>query len=284
MSDTPLLEVENLVKVFRGAGGAENRAVNGVSLNIMRGETFGLVGESGSGKSTLGRCILRLMKPDEGTVRFDGEDMADLSAERMRKLRRRIQVVFQDPYTSLNRRQSIEQIISSPLQAHRMGTRAEQANRVRTLLDLVQLPAQFATRRPGDLSGGQAQRVAIARALALNPEFILLDEAVSALDMSVRAQILNLLGELQRELGLTYLFVSHDLSVIRYSCHRVAVMKRGEVVELATRKELFENPKNSYTRQLLDAVPVPIPVVQRARVKAERVNDQKDVNGEITEL
>jgi len=276
MNHTPLLKVDNLVKIFRGAGGVENVAVDGVSFGIQRGETFGLVGESGSGKSTLGRCVMRLLAPDEGTVRFDGVDMAGLSGENLRQLRKRIQMVFQDPYTSLNRRQSVGEIIAAPLLAHGIGSKAERNARVAALLDLVQLPARFTARRPGELSGGQAQRVAIARALALNPEFIVLD------DMSVRAQILNLLSELQRDLGLTYLFVSHDLSVIRYVCHTVAVMKQGKIVELASRQQLFENPQNAYTRQLLDAVPVPNPAVQRARVKSGR--KYQEATGEIAEF
>jgi peptide/nickel transport system ATP-binding protein len=205
-----------------------------------------------------------------------------LSGENLRQLRKRIQMVFQDPYTSLNRRQSVGEIIAAPLLAHGIGSKAERNARVAALLDLVQLPARFTARRPGELSGGQAQRVAIARALALNPEFIVLDEAVSALDMSVRAQILNLLSELQRDLGLTYLFVSHDLSVIRYVCHTVAVMKQGKIVELASRQQLFENPQNAYTRQLLDAVPVPNPAVQRARVKSGR--KYQEATGEIAEF
>lgn len=268
MTDRPLLEVTNLVKTFASRTGTSKRAVDGVSFSIQQGETFGLVGESGSGKSTLGRCVLQLLKADEGSVVFDGVDLSTLPPKDLRRMRSRVQVVFQDPHSSLNRRHSVGRIIEAPMLAHNFGTKVERKRRVTELLSLVQLPESFVHRLPGELSGGQSQRVAIARALALRPEFIVLDEAVSALDMSVRAQILNLLGHLQRDLDLTYLFISHDLSVVRYLCHTVAVMKQGSLVEVAPRDELFGHPRDPYTRELLAAVPVPNPAVQRARVRA----------------
>jgi oligopeptide/dipeptide ABC transporter ATP-binding protein len=267
VTDQSLLDVRDLVKTFPGRGG-RLRAVDGVSLRIPRGQTFGLVGESGSGKSTLARCVLRLQRPDRGSVWFDGEDLASLSEHQMRRLRSRIQVVFQDPHGSLNRRLRISEIVAAPLVAHRVGSTRERTARVRELLDLVQLPANVGARRPGELSGGQAQRVAIARALALRPEFVVLDEAVSALDVSVRAQILNLLTALQRDLGLTYLFISHDLAVVRYVAQQVGVMYRGRLVEVAARDELFAAPRHPYTQLLLDAVPIVDPDRQRARMQA----------------
>jgi ABC-type oligopeptide transport system ATPase subunit len=273
----PLLEVDSLVKTFRTRSGDTKRAVDGVSLSIQRGETFGLVGESGSGKSTLGRCVLRLLEPDAGKVRFDGTDMGTLSPKALRDMRSRIQVVFQDPHASLNRRHTVGRIVEAPLLAHRIGNASERRRRVAELLAVVQLPESYAERLPGQLSGGQAQRVAIARALALNPDFVVLDEAVSALDMSVRAQILNLLGRLQQDLGLTFLFISHDLSVVRYLCHRVAVMKQGRLVEIGTREEVFARPQDAYTRELLAAVPIPDPAVQRDRMRTLVEEGEVDV-------
>ncbi len=268
-----LLEVRNLVKTYPSRHGGRLPAVDGVSLSVRRGETFGLVGESGSGKSTVGRCVLRLTTADSGTVRFDGQDIAGLSAAGMRRLRSRVQAVFQDPHASLNRRASVAGIIAAPLVAHRIGTRGEREARVRELLDLVQLPGGIADRRPGELSGGQAQRVAIARALAPRPDFIVLDEAVSALDVSVRAQILNLLTGLQRDLGLTCLFISHDLAVVRYMAQEVGVMYRGRIVEMARREDLFAAPQHPYTRLLLDAVLAADPVTARSRVSRTRPDE-----------
>lgn len=265
MADGNLVSVRDVVKEYRARDGGRFRAVDEVSLNIRQGVTFGLVGESGSGKSTLSRCILRLARPDEGTIEFDGRDMGTLSGREMRRLRSRIQVVFQDPHGSLNRHAHVADIIAAPLAAHRAGSRSERAKRVAELLDLVQLPAAMGSRLPRELSGGQAQRVAIARALALSPDFVVLDEAVSALDVSVRAQILNLLRELQARLGLTYLFISHDLAVVRYLCEEIGVMQRGRLVEVASRDELFASPKDPYTRQLLDAVPLVDPRALSAR-------------------
>jgi oligopeptide/dipeptide ABC transporter ATP-binding protein len=261
-----LLSVEHLVKVFPGRDGTLVRAVDGVSLSVRRGTTFGLVGESGSGKSTLSRCILRLEQPDAGTVRFDGHDTRALTGSQLRHLRSRIQVVFQDPHGSLNRSRDVNQIIGAPLAAHRFGSRQERDARVAELLDLVQLPSAMGRRKPRELSGGQAQRVAIARALALRPDFVVLDEAVSALDVSVRAQILNLLRELQRELSLTYLFISHDLGVVRYLSQDIGVMYHGRMVEVGPREELFAAPQHPYTRLLLEAVPVADPALQRERM------------------
>jgi oligopeptide/dipeptide ABC transporter ATP-binding protein len=263
VSDSPLLEVRDLVKNFPGKGGQPQRAVDRVSIVVRRGETFGLVGESGSGKSTLARCVLRLLRPDSGQVRFDGQDVGALRAAAMRRLRQRIQVVFQDPHGSLNPGQTVGEIVAAPLHAHRVGSRVERAARVTELLELVQLPRQFAQRRPADLSGGQAQRVAIARALALRPDFVVLDEAVSALDVSIRAQVLNLLASLQRDLGLAYLFISHDLAVVRYMSTEIGVMYRGRIVETAPRQALFDAPQHPYTRLLLAAVPTTDPGAER---------------------
>lgn len=267
---SPLIEIRDLVKTFTTNGGVVTKAVGGVSLQIDRGETLGIVGESGSGKSTLGRLILRLLEADSGEIRFDGIDMRALPGPELRTMRSRIQIVFQDPYTSLNRRHTVGQIVEAPLRAHGPVAREERRAAAARLLDLVQLPSRIAQRHPGDLSGGQAQRVAIARALALSPEFVVLDEAVSALDASVRAQVLNLLADLQGELGLTYLFISHDMGVVRHSCHRVAVMQHGMIVEQAGRLELFDKPRHPYTRELLDAVPIPDPEVERSRLRALR--------------
>jgi oligopeptide/dipeptide ABC transporter ATP-binding protein len=273
-SPAPLLAVEDLVKTFPGRHGGSVKAVDGVSLTVGRGTTFGLVGESGSGKSTFSRCVLRLMKPDAGSVRFDGIDMSRLSEPKLRQLRSRMQVVFQDPHGSLNRHMSVAQIIASPLAAHGAGSRRDRGARVDALLDLVQLSTAMRERRPHELSGGQAQRVAIARALALEPELVVLDEAVSALDVSVRAQILNLLRELQSELRLTYLFISHDLAVVRYLAQQIGVMYQGRIVEAASRENLFAAPQHPYTRLLLDAVPVADPATQRARMRSALTETQ----------
>jgi len=264
----PLLEVRSLVKEYRVGRDGRMRAVDDVSLAIERGQTFGLVGESGSGKSTLSRCVLRMIRADAGEVRFDGVDVLGLGAAQMRRLRRRMQVVFQDPHGSLNRRQSVADILQAPLAAHGVGDRASRRARTAELLELVGLASAFARRRPEQLSGGQAQRVAIARALALQPEFVVLDEAVSALDVSVRGQILNLLKALQDELGLTYLFISHDLAIVRYMAQVVAVMQRGSIVEQGSRERLFAESRHPYTRSLLEAIPVADPPRERARILA----------------
>ncbi|MDW5598440.1 ATP-binding cassette domain-containing protein [Conexibacter stalactiti] len=257
----PLLEVRSLVKVYGG-----RRVVDDVSFTVARGETLGLVGESGSGKSTSARCVLRMIEADGGEIRFDGEDVLALQREQLRRLRRRMQVVFQDPHGSLNRRQTVAQALEAPLKAHGLGDKAARTARVAELLELVGLASGFAQRRPDQLSGGQAQRVAIARALALEPEFVVLDEAVSALDVSVRAQVLNLLTTLQRELGLTYLFISHDLAIVRYMAHHVAVMRHGRIVEAQPRERLFAHPQHEYTRSLMDAIPVADPETEQRRI------------------
>lgn len=263
----PLLLVEHLAKNFK-VGGQSLRAVDDVSFAIHRGTTFGIVGESGSGKSTLARCILRMLPFNEGSIVYDGVSLASLAPREMRRMRKNIQVVFQDPHGSLNRRLSVGEIVSSPLQAHGVGDRTSRAARVRELLEIVGLHDTLTGRRPSELSGGQAQRVAIARALALEPEFIVLDEAVSALDVSVRAQVLNLLRRLQDDMRLTYLFITHDLSVARYMSQEVAVMYQGRFVEEGSRSELFDNPRHPYTHSLMDAVPIvdPARIATRPRI------------------
>jgi ABC-type glutathione transport system ATPase component len=265
----PLLDVRGVSKTYANAVDGQ-RAVDDVSVSVAPGRTLGVVGESGSGKSTLARCVLRLIDIDGGQVLFDGEDVHALGRPELRRLRRRMQVVFQDPHGSLNRRQRVRDIVAAPLEAHRVGDKAARAARARELVELVGLPQAFLERRPAELSGGQAQRVAIARALALSPELLVLDEAVSALDVSVQAQVLNLLRRLQDELGLAYLFISHDLSIVRYMCHDVAVMRRGAVVEHATREELFSRPQHEYTQALMRAVPVADPTRERERRERTR--------------
>ncbi|HEY5058743.1 MAG TPA: ABC transporter ATP-binding protein [Gaiellaceae bacterium] len=261
----PLVQVEDLARHFRLGRGHVVRAVDGVSLEIQRGETFGLVGESGSGKSTLARLILRLDTPTSGHIRFADRDLLASSADELRRLRRRMQVVFQDPFTSLNRRKTVEQIISLPLTVHEPQLdRAAKRARVSELLDLVGLRPEHARAYPRQLSGGQCQRVNIARALALGPEFVVLDEAVSAVDVSIQAQILNLLRDLQRQIDLTYLFVTHDLSVVRYMANTIAVMYLGRIVEIGPRDELFGDPQHPYTHALLAS----IPSVEHRRVHA----------------
>jgi ABC-type glutathione transport system ATPase component len=266
----PLVVADGLVKRFRLGRGEELTALDGVSLEIRRGETFGLVGESGSGKSTVSRALLALLPLDAGTVTFDGADVHSLGRGELRTLRRRMQMVFQDPFAALNRRQSVAQIVAAPLEAHGIGDRASRARRVEEVLELVGLGSAYRERRPREMSGGQCQRVAIARALALDPDFVVLDESVSALDVSIQAQILNLLGELQQRLGLTYLFISHDLAVVRYMASTVAVMQSGAIVERGTREQLFRAAEHPYTRQLMDAIPAVDPTVERARRREAR--------------
>ena len=269
--NSPRVEVRDLCKYFpvgRGLWGGERglvKAVDGVSLAIERGETVGLVGESGSGKTTLGRLILRLLDASAGEVYFNGLNLAQLSVADMRVVRRRMQVVFQDPYSSLNPRLRAGATIAEGLRIHRMARGVELERRVAHLLDMVGLPASAARRYPSEFSGGQRQRIGIARALAVEPEFIVADEPVSALDVSVQAQIVNLLQDLQQELGPTYLFVSHDLGVVRHVADRVAVMYLGRIVELAPREALYSAPSHPYTRALLAAVPVPEPGARRGR-------------------
>jgi oligopeptide/dipeptide ABC transporter ATP-binding protein len=268
---TPLLEVRNLVKHFAIGGGlfggppAVIRAVDDVSFTLYRGETLGLVGESGCGKTTTGRCILQLERPTAGQVIFEGRDLTQLSQVQLRSVRRRMQVIFQDPYSSLNPRMTVGQIIAEPLAVHRIVPAARRPARVRELLAHVGLLAQHAERYPHEMSGGQRQRVGIARALAMEPSLIICDEPVSALDVSIQAQIINLLEDLQAEFHLTYLFVAHDLSVVRHISDRVAVMYLGKIVEIADRKTLYDDPLHPYTRALLSAVPIPDPALEANR-------------------
>ena len=269
----PLLELRGLRMHFPVTEGmiarrhvGDVKAVDGVDLTISRGETLGLVGESGCGKTTMGRCILRLEKPTAGEILYDGIDIAKLDRRELVALRRRIQVIFQDPYSSLNPRQKVGSIIAEPMMVHGVEPDPRRrADRVRELLSVCGLNPNFADRYPHEMSGGQRQRVGIARALALNPEFIVCDEAVSALDVSIQAQIINLLEDLRDKFNLTYLFIAHDLSVVRHLCQRVAVMYLGRVVELAECDEVFDHPLHPYTRALLAAVPVPDPTVEAAR-------------------
>jgi peptide/nickel transport system ATP-binding protein len=265
---TDLVQIEDLKVHFPVSGrrGAVVRAVDGVSLSIRRGETLGLVGESGCGKTTVGRSILRLVEITDGRVWFDGADIGTLSAAELRHLRRRMQMVFQDPYSSLNPRQSIGQIVAEPLRVHGLVPHSQLMPRVYELLDVVGLPAGTANRYPHELSGGQRQRVGIARALAPRPDLIVADEPVSALDVSIQAQIVNLLADLQAQFALTYLFISHDLAVIRHICDRVAVMYLGTIVEVSPSPPLYANPLHPYTQALLSAVPIPDPLVQRERI------------------
>ena len=245
---------------------AEVKAVDGVSFFIKRGETLGLVGESGCGKTTTGRCILQLESATAGEILYNGKDLTKLTQKEMSPIREKIQVIFQDPFSSLNPRMKIGDILAEPMAVHKIITDKEgRDNRVRELLSLCGLNPKFADRYPHEMSGGQRQRVGIARALALNPEFIICDEAVSALDVSIQAQVINLLEDLRDEFGLTYLFISHDLSVIRHLCQRVAVMYLGHIVELAECDELYDNPIHPYTRALLAAVPIPDPAVEAKR-------------------
>ena len=271
-SGGPLVELEDVRVWFPIKSGivldrhvGDIRAVDGVSLVIERGETLGLVGESGCGKSTLGRTILRLYKPTGGRVVFDGQDITSLSDHELQPIRRRMQMVFQDPYASLNPRQSVGRIVGEPLRVHGTATRPEVGTRVHELLEVVGLPADAANRYPHEFSGGQRQRIGLARSLALNPSFIVCDEPVSALDVSIQAQIINLLEELQDEFGLTYLFVAHDLAVVRHISDRIAVMYLGSIVEISPGDDLYDNPLHPYTISLLSAIPIPDPVIERQR-------------------
>jgi oligopeptide transport system ATP-binding protein len=267
-----LVEVKNLKKFFPVQSHFFSRekifvqAVVGVNLTIHRGETLGLVGESGCGKSTLGRLILRLEEPTEGQIFFEGDDILQYSSERLRQLRRQMQIIFQDPYSSLNPRKTVGSIIGEPLIIHQIGNRREREERVLKLMEVVGLRPEHINRYPHEFSGGQRQRIGIARALALNPKLIIADEPVSALDVSIQAQVLNLLEDLQNEFHLTYLFIAHDLSVVEHISDRVAVMHLGRIAELARSEDLYRQPKHPYTQALLSANPVPDPTLERKRI------------------
>jgi oligopeptide transport system ATP-binding protein len=271
-----LLQVRDLRKEFPVRSGFliervshTVNAVDGVSFEIEEGNTLGLVGESGSGKSTTGYCILQLLKPTAGSIRFQGKELTDLGREEIRRMRREMQIVFQDPYSSLDPRMTVGDIVSEPLEVHGVGTRRNRRARVRELLDVVGFNPDYENRYPHEFSGGQRQRVGVARALALNPSLIVCDEPVSALDVSIQAQILNLLKDLQRDFGLTYLFISHDLAVVRSMSDHITVMKDGKLLETGPADDVYETPKHEYTRALLTAVPVPDPRRMRER-RAER--------------
>ncbi len=262
-----LVRVRGLVKHFPVEGSLDVlRAVDGVSFEIFRGETLGLVGESGCGKSTAGRCLLRLIEPTKGEIAFDGRDVTTMGKRDLRELRREMQIIFQDPHASLNPRMKIGDIIAEPLVIHKIGTKPERRGRVAELLHRVKLDPGYATRYPHEFSGGQLQRIGVARALALNPKLIVADEPVSALDVSVQAQVVNLLQDLQKELGLTYLFISHGLAVVEHISTRVAVMYLGRIVEVANAVDLYKNPLHPYTQALLSAIPVPDPKAKRDRI------------------
>lgn len=250
-----LLEVENLTKTFRTSRQHHVRAVKGVNFQIEAASTFGLVGESGSGKSTVARIVARLAAATAGTVRFDGADVTSLDGASDRRYRRDVQIIFQDPNAALNSRMTVEELISEPLVVHRIGSRREREARVRELIDRVSLPVSALSRKPGDFSGGQRQRIMIARALALRPRLIVADEPVSALDVSVQAQVLNLLKDLQEDMGLSYLFISHDLSVVDFISDRIGVMYLGELIEEGKKGDIYAAPKHSYTRSLIEAIP-----------------------------
>jgi peptide/nickel transport system ATP-binding protein len=276
MPDTALLRVKNLKKYFPIRGGLFSRevarvhAVDDVTFDLIRGETLGLVGESGCGKSTTGRCILRLIEPTAGEVWFDDKNVTTLDKRSLRQLRRDMQIIFQDPYASLNPRMTVGSIIGEALVIHKLAkSKRERDERVVHLLETVGLNADHLRRYPHEFSGGQRQRIGIARALAVSPKLIVADEPVSALDVSIQAQVINLLEDLQKQFNLTYLFIAHDLSVVEHISTRVAVMYLGKIVEIAPAKELYTNPKHPYTEALLSAVPIPDPAVRRKRILLE---------------
>ena len=275
--DGALLEVKDLHKHFPIREGilierkiGDVKAVDGVSFSIAPGETLGLVGESGSGKSTTGYCVLQLLKPTSGSVRFEGVELTELGREPLRRMRREMQIVFQDPYSSLDPRMTVGDIVGEPLVVHRIGSRRDRSARIRSLLDVVGFDPGFTNRYPHEFSGGQRQRIGIARALALSPKLIVCDEPVSALDVSIQAQILNLLKDLQRDFELTYLFIAHDLAVVRSMSDRIAVMNQGRLVEIGPAEEVYTNPKEDYTKALLSAVPIPDPRAMKERKELRR--------------
>ncbi len=275
-----LVDVQNLQVYFPVTAGlifqrkvADVRAVDGISFQVKRGETLGLVGESGCGKSTTGKAILQLNRPTAGAVNFEGQDLTKLKGRDLRRFRRKMQMIFQDPYASLNPRMSVGSIISEPLTIHHLASGKEKKEKVQNLLQTVGLNPYFANRFPHEFSGGQRQRIGIARALAVEPDFIVCDEPVSALDVSIQAQIINLLQDLQDQFGLTYLFIAHDLSVVRHISDRVAVMYLGHIMELTDRDSIFENPLHPYTKALLSAVPIPDPEIERKRERIILLGD-----------
>ncbi len=270
--EQPLLQVEQLKKYFTskkeflGSPPKTVKAVDGVTFSIKRGETLGVVGESGCGKSTLGRAILRLHEPDSGKIIYDGIDIRALDAKELRMYRRKMQIIFQDPYASLNPRMTVKELIGASLDVFGVGDRQERLARVMNIMERVGLPLEYMNRYPHEFSGGQRQRIMIARALIINPEFVIGDEPVSALDVSVRAQVLNLMRDLQNDLSLTYMFISHDLSVVRYICNRVMVMYLGKVVEIADKEELYHHAQHPYTQALLSSIPIPDVDASRKRI------------------
>jgi oligopeptide transport system ATP-binding protein len=278
-SSAPLLDVEDLSLGFAIGGGFRGRhsevlqAVDGVSFEIHRGETLGLVGESGSGKSSLGRALLRIHEPTRGRVRFDGQDLSRLDRRSIRELRQRMQLIYQDPYSSLNPKMRVGRILAEPLTIHRLGSKKERDARVLELLEMVALDPEYAARFPHELSGGQRQRVGIAEALSVGPDFVVCDEPVSSLDVSVQAQVLNLLMDLRDALHLTLLFIAHDLSTVRQISHRVAVMYLGQIVEVGLTKSVFELPRHPYTKALLSAAPKPDPITERTRQRIQLRGD-----------
>jgi len=275
MAETLLLEVKHLKKHFPIKGGVFSKtigyvyAVDDINFTLAKGETLGLVGESGCGKSTTGRTILRLIEPTDGAIYFEGQDITTLDKSAMRALRREMQIIFQDPYASLNPRMTVGSIIGEPLEIHKIAKGSEKEERVASLLQKVGLRAEDMRKYPHEFSGGQRQRIGIARALALNPKLIVCDEPVSALDVSIQAQVINLLEDLQAEFGLSYLFIAHNLNVVEHISNRVAVMYLGQIVELATDEELYKNPQHPYTEALLSAVPIPDPTVKKKRIILE---------------
>ncbi|OLC59164.1 MAG: peptide ABC transporter substrate-binding protein [Ktedonobacter sp. 13_1_40CM_4_52_4] len=275
MAETPLLEVKHLKKYFPIKGGVFSKtigyvyAVDDVNFTLARGETLGLVGESGCGKSTTGRTILRLIEPTDGELYFEGQDITKLEKSAMRALRREMQIIFQDPYASLNPRMTVGSIIGEPLEIHKIAKGSEKEERVASLLQKVGLRAEDMRKYPHEFSGGQRQRIGIARALALNPKLIVCDEPVSALDVSIQAQVINLLEDLQAEFSLSYLFIAHNLNVVEHISNRVAVMYLGQIVELASDEDLYKNPQHPYTEALLSAVPIPDPTLKKKRIILE---------------